>query len=167
MVRPCVQVGHVSDCRLVPILPYTIPTLLPFTCTLSRLVVGDGGGLRQSQRECVAGAAIWLCLSASEVEELQNPLLIARPAGFRCLARHLGPSGRSRVSQGLTHRLRDDLGGRRGFHVMDSVDGLIMLFRLSVDHAHCCPALSPPCPCGSSRASIGLCIDAPLCYYSE
>ena len=114
-----------------------------------------------SERECVAGAAIWLCLSASEVEELQNPLLIDRPAGFRCLARYLDPSGRSRVSRGLTHRLRDDLCGRRSFHVVVRLMSLIRQFRLPVDHAHCCPALSPPCPCGSSRASIGLCIDAP------
>ena len=86
-----------------------------------------------SERECVAGAAIWLCLSASEVEELQNPLLIARPAGFRCLARYLGPSGRSRVSQGLTHRLRDDLGGRRSCHAVDRLMGLIRQFHWPPD----------------------------------
>ena len=87
---------------------------------------------------CVAGAAIWLCLTerfsaCSEVEELQNPLLIARPAGFRCLARYLGPSGRSRVSQGLTHRLRDDLGGRRSFHAADRLMGLIRQFHWPPD----------------------------------
>ena len=31
-------------------------------------------GPSTSERESVAGAAIWLCLSDSEVEELQNPL---------------------------------------------------------------------------------------------
>ena len=89
-------------------------------------------GPSTSERECCGRSYLWLCLSASEVEELQNPLLIAKPAGFRCLARYLVPSGRSRVSRGLTHRLRDDLGGRRSSHVVDRLMGFIRQFHLSI-----------------------------------
>ena len=123
-----------------------------------------------SERECCGRSYLWLCLSASEVEELQNPLLIAKPAGFRCLARYLVPSGRSRVSRGLTHRLRDDLGGRRSFKNVDRLMGFIKgSFACLRTACRSCSLLSrpeplsPPCLwlCGFSRASIGLCVDAP------
>ena len=88
-------------------------------------------------RERVLWAQLWKAVpgrfSEVELEELQNPLLIAKPARFRCPARYLGPSGRSRVSQGLTHRLRDDLGGRRSCHAVDRLMGFIRQFHLSAD----------------------------------
>ena len=135
-----------SDCRLVPVsrsapcrtavssryyrtlfLHFYLPHALSPGWSLGMAV----GYVRE--RVCCGRSYLWLCLSASEVEELQNPLLIAKPAGFRCLARYLVPSGRSRVSRGLTHRLRDDLGGRRSSHVVDRLMGFIRQFHPSPD----------------------------------